>query len=202
MNHRTASSAGRQLAWLLLAVALVLLSIPGESRADRIKDVASVAGVRNNQLVGYGLVVGLDGTGDQTAQARFTVADPGQPAGATGHQPAGRHQPAAEQYRRGRGACRSAGLCQARPDDRRHRIVDRQCREPARRHAAGHAAARAWTARSTPSRRATSRSAGSALGQRRLAGLGQRAQRRPDSERRDRGARGARTVSRTATACS
>ncbi|MFK8029902.1 MAG: flagellar basal body P-ring protein FlgI [Gammaproteobacteria bacterium] len=42
-------------------------------QADRIKDIASVAGVRSNQLVGYGLVVGLDGTGDQTAQAQFTL---------------------------------------------------------------------------------------------------------------------------------
>ena len=41
--------------------------------AERIKDIATVAGVRNNQLVGYGLVVGLDGTGDQTSQAPFTI---------------------------------------------------------------------------------------------------------------------------------
>ncbi|MCP5328002.1 MAG: flagellar basal body P-ring protein FlgI [Steroidobacteraceae bacterium] len=40
---------------------------------ERVKDLASVAGVRSNQLVGYGLVVGLDGTGDQTSQAPFTV---------------------------------------------------------------------------------------------------------------------------------
>ena len=42
-------------------------------QAARIKDLASVSGVRVNQLVGYGLVVGLDGTGDQTSQAPFTV---------------------------------------------------------------------------------------------------------------------------------
>ncbi len=41
--------------------------------ADRVKDLASVAGVRNNQLAGYGLVVGLNGTGDQTTQTPFTV---------------------------------------------------------------------------------------------------------------------------------
>ena len=41
--------------------------------AERIKDLASVSGVRGNQLVGYGLVVGLDGTGDQTSQAPFTI---------------------------------------------------------------------------------------------------------------------------------
>lgn len=42
-------------------------------QAERIKDIASVAGVRNNQLIGYGLVVGLDGTGDQTTQSPFTT---------------------------------------------------------------------------------------------------------------------------------
>jgi flagellar P-ring protein FlgI len=41
--------------------------------AERIKDIASVAGVRSNQLIGYGLVVGLDGSGDQTSQTPFTV---------------------------------------------------------------------------------------------------------------------------------
>ena len=45
----------------------------GGRSAERVKDLASVAGVRGNQLVGYGLVVGLDGTGDQTSQAPFTV---------------------------------------------------------------------------------------------------------------------------------
>jgi len=43
----------------------------GTLMADRIKDVATLAGVRNNQLIGYGLVVGLDGTGDRTG-TRFT----------------------------------------------------------------------------------------------------------------------------------
>jgi flagellar P-ring protein FlgI len=41
--------------------------------AERVKDLASVSGVRGNQLVGYGLVVGLDGTGDQTTQTPFTI---------------------------------------------------------------------------------------------------------------------------------
>jgi len=43
------------------------------SGATRIKDLASIAGVRSNQLIGYGLVVGLNGTGDQTTQTPFTV---------------------------------------------------------------------------------------------------------------------------------
>lgn len=49
------------------------LMIADQARAERIKDLASIAGVRNNQLVGYGLVVGLDGSGDQTTQTPFTV---------------------------------------------------------------------------------------------------------------------------------
>jgi flagellar P-ring protein precursor FlgI len=46
---------------------------PPAAHAERIKDMAQVQGVRTNQLVGYGLVVGLDGTGDQTSQAPFTI---------------------------------------------------------------------------------------------------------------------------------
>jgi flagellar P-ring protein FlgI len=48
----------------LLAVSLSLLA--GSVQAERIKDIARIAGVRENQLIGYGLVVGLDGTGDKT----------------------------------------------------------------------------------------------------------------------------------------
>jgi flagellar P-ring protein precursor FlgI len=43
------------------------------AHAERVKDLAQVGGVRNNPLVGYGLVVGLDGTGDRTSQTPFTV---------------------------------------------------------------------------------------------------------------------------------
>lgn len=53
---------------------IVLLLIGAQAvQAERVKDLASVAGVRDNQLVGYGLVVGLNGTGDQTTQTPFTV---------------------------------------------------------------------------------------------------------------------------------
>src|SRR5690606_136420 len=51
----------------------IAVCFSGVVQAERIKDIASVAGVRSNQLVGYGLVVGLDGTGDQTTQSPFTV---------------------------------------------------------------------------------------------------------------------------------
>ncbi|GIZ52670.1 flagellar basal body P-ring protein FlgI [Noviherbaspirillum aridicola] len=45
----------------------------GAAHAERLKDLASIQGVRQNQLIGYGLVVGLDGSGDQTTQTPFTV---------------------------------------------------------------------------------------------------------------------------------
>ena len=52
----------------LIIVALVAwMVVAGTAQAERIKDIASVAGVRSNQLIGYGLVVGLNGTGDGTA---------------------------------------------------------------------------------------------------------------------------------------
>jgi len=58
---------------LVLLTLLVGAFLTDQAYADRVKDLASVAGVRSNQLVGYGLVVGLNGTGDQTTQAPFTV---------------------------------------------------------------------------------------------------------------------------------
>ena len=63
---------GRSL-WrtIILAALAGMLSAP--VTAERIKDLASVQGVRNNQLIGYGLVVGLDGSGDQTTQTPFTT---------------------------------------------------------------------------------------------------------------------------------
>ncbi|MEM6809965.1 MAG: flagellar basal body P-ring protein FlgI [Pseudomonadota bacterium] len=54
-------------------IAAVALTGADVAQAERVRDLASVSGVRTNQLVGYGLVVGLDGTGDQTAQTPFTV---------------------------------------------------------------------------------------------------------------------------------
>lgn len=65
------AAAGR-VARLALTSLLVVVFM-GSAYADRVKDLATVAGVRDNQLVGYGLVVGLDGTGDQTSQTPFTV---------------------------------------------------------------------------------------------------------------------------------
>lgn len=55
------------------AFALLLIGAFAPAHAERIKDLAQVAGVRGNPLVGYGLVVGLDGSGDRTSQTPFTV---------------------------------------------------------------------------------------------------------------------------------
>ncbi len=56
---------------VILTLCLLLSSQP--LWAERIKDLADVAGIRSNKLLGYGLVVGLDGTGDKTNQAPFTT---------------------------------------------------------------------------------------------------------------------------------
>jgi flagellar P-ring protein FlgI len=58
---------------LLASLCVTLALAPGLAWAERLKDLASIAGVRQNQLIGYGLVVGLDGSGDQTTQTPFTV---------------------------------------------------------------------------------------------------------------------------------
>ena len=64
----------KQAQAVLLALSLACLSFASPvAHAERLKDLATIQGVRTNQLVGYGLVVGLDGTGDQTTQTPFTV---------------------------------------------------------------------------------------------------------------------------------
>ncbi len=81
MNTTTHTRKGRApwpfaaLAW---AVFLALLAVCAFvfaplAHAARIKEVASIEGVRSNQLTGFGLVVGLDGTGDQTTQMPYTT---------------------------------------------------------------------------------------------------------------------------------
>ncbi|RWU07170.1 flagellar basal body P-ring protein FlgI [Pseudodesulfovibrio sp. S3] len=70
---------GRTIRSLSLALFFVMLIVPwatvlmsSEARAARLKDIASFSGVRTNELVGYGLVVGLAGTGDGTSST-FTM---------------------------------------------------------------------------------------------------------------------------------
>ena len=59
--------------WRWIVLLGLLASVAGPVQAQRIKDLTDVSGVRPNDLVGYGLVVGLDGTGDQTSQTPFTT---------------------------------------------------------------------------------------------------------------------------------
>ena len=63
----------RRAIWLAFVLASAALWWPVDAAATRIKEVSTVAGVRSNQLTGYGLVVGLDGSGDQTTAAPFTT---------------------------------------------------------------------------------------------------------------------------------
>ncbi|MDB5777104.1 MAG: flgI [Herbaspirillum sp.] len=70
---RMVGTAWLRKALLTAACVLASLSAAGTVHAERLKDLASFQGMRENQLVGYGLVVGLDGSGDQTTQTPFTV---------------------------------------------------------------------------------------------------------------------------------
>jgi len=63
----------KSLIGITVVIASAALWWPAAANATRIKEVAAIQGVRSNQLVGYGLVVGLDGTGDQTTSAPFTA---------------------------------------------------------------------------------------------------------------------------------
>lgn len=63
----------RPRTWLRLAAMLLAYTVMAmPALATRIKEVAAIEGVRTNQLTGFGLVVGLDGTGDQTTQMPYT----------------------------------------------------------------------------------------------------------------------------------
>ncbi len=63
----------RELGFTIIVGLIMILGLgSGVARADRIKDVAKIAGVRSNQLIGYGIVVGLDGTGDGTGGRQIT----------------------------------------------------------------------------------------------------------------------------------
>ncbi len=59
---------------IIKQVCLIMLLTPGSTvHADRIKDLSMVQGMRDNQLIGYGLVVGLDGSGDSVGQVSYTA---------------------------------------------------------------------------------------------------------------------------------
>lgn len=71
LTHLFGNTQCGRRAIALLAISLMLVT--PFAQAERIKDISNIQGVRANQLIGYGLVVGLDGTGDMTTQTPFTV---------------------------------------------------------------------------------------------------------------------------------
>lgn len=77
LSHGVAERRVERRMRLVVILAFVLASAalwwPWPAHAVRLKEVATVQGVRSNPLVGYGLIVGLDGTGDQTTQTPFTT---------------------------------------------------------------------------------------------------------------------------------
>lgn len=72
-DHRNRSLRLRLMTLALALGAVLAVLFTPAAEAQRVKDLARVEGVRGNALIGYGLVVGLDGSGDQTSQAPFTV---------------------------------------------------------------------------------------------------------------------------------
>lgn len=75
-QHHSLPQIAQPLRWSKIIFAIVFVAINAyavSGNAVRIKEIASVQGVRTNQLTGYGIVVGLDGTGDQTTQMPYTT---------------------------------------------------------------------------------------------------------------------------------
>ncbi|MGD8666781.1 MAG: flagellar basal body P-ring protein FlgI, partial [Desulfobacterales bacterium] len=74
MNIKKCIQASSFFKWITLAFGAWVVStiLVPDSAAVRIKDIADIKGVRQNQLVGYGLVVGLEGTGDSDSSL-FTI---------------------------------------------------------------------------------------------------------------------------------
>ena len=108
---------------LLVLRAVVLLST---AEASRIKELAQLEGVRSNQLVGYGLVVGLNGTGDSSS-TQFTIqslVNMMERLGVT----VDPDQVDVANVRGGCGDGQPAGLCPGRKHDRRCRVFSRRCR--------------------------------------------------------------------------
>ncbi len=71
--HTTKSVFDRNILFIALTLIFVLLVPVTTVSAERIKDLSTVQGMRDNQLIGYGLIVGLDGSGDSVGQVSFTA---------------------------------------------------------------------------------------------------------------------------------
>ncbi|QCI21064.1 flagellar basal body P-ring protein FlgI [Buchnera aphidicola (Hyperomyzus lactucae)] len=62
----------KKILLLIKSIIFILIISSSPLHAEKIRDLTSIQGIRNNQLIGYGLIVGLDGTGDQATQTPFT----------------------------------------------------------------------------------------------------------------------------------
>ena len=133
------------------------LADAGAGATSRIKDLANIEGVRQNQLIGYGLVVGLNGTGDTLNNIPFTKQSLQAMLERLGVNIRGAADPHRQRRRRD-GDRQPAGVRHPGHAHRRHRVGARRLQEPAGRHAAGHAAARRRRQRLRGRRRARSRS--------------------------------------------
>jgi hypothetical protein len=111
----------------LAGIALALVVSAGAACAEaRIKDITQVQGVRDNQLVGYGVVVGLQGTGDTPAQRAVHRTGVAVHARPHGRQRARRLGLAHAQRRRGHGHGGPAAVHRSRRAARRHRFLCRR----------------------------------------------------------------------------
>ncbi len=74
MTHwKLLANTSRLRRWVSVCMACTLVVSMAAQSATRIKEIAAIEGVRSNQLTGFGLVIGLDGTGDQTTQMPYTT---------------------------------------------------------------------------------------------------------------------------------
>lgn len=107
---------------LIVALLIGAASLP--AAAERIRDLVTVQGVRDNALIGYGLVVGLDGSGDQTMQTPFTTQSLSNMLSQLGITVPCGHQYAAEKRRRGDGHRETAAVLACWAEYRCGGVVD------------------------------------------------------------------------------
>lgn len=101
--------------WIKTVMVAVTLALPGVALAQSLESLVNVQGVRENQLVGYSLVVGLDGTGDKN-QVKFTNQTITNMLRQFGVQLPNKIDPEGEKRRRGGGECHVAADVLARAD--------------------------------------------------------------------------------------
>ena len=135
------SSMKTKLTLVAIILSACVLSTIAGATPIRIKDLVEFDGVRGNDLVGYGLVVGLNGTGDGMRNAPFTEEIMSNILERLGVNVTG-EQFRPEERRGGPRHRHPAALCPCRQPDRRHRLGDRRREKPARRHPGDDAAQR------------------------------------------------------------